>query len=71
MQNKQWSIIESITNTTTGYFLNIITQILVLPLFNVDVTIRDNFMIGAIFFLVSFSRNYIMRRIFTKIKKKA
>ena len=70
MQTKKMSIIEAIVNTTSGYFLNILTQRIVFPLFGMQVSLKENFIIGLIFFAVSISRNYLMRRIFNKIRKK-
>jgi hypothetical protein len=69
MQNKKMSIIEATVNTTTGYFLNILTQHIVYTIFDISIKVEKYFIIGLIFFCVSISRNYLMRRIFNKIKK--
>jgi len=65
-QSKKHSLVESLTNVILGYFINIGAQMIIFPLFNMDVTITQNFMIGAIFLGISLTRSYIIRRFFTK-----
>lgn len=69
MQDKKWSLIESTVNTIVGYLLSMLTRSLVFPLFGFDVSLRDNFIISFIFFIVSFVKNYAMRRVFNNVKK--
>lgn len=69
MQSKKLSIIESITNTLTGLIVSFGIQILIYPFLNIEVTINQNIFITLVFFIASFLRGYIIRRIFTKIKR--
>ena len=66
MQTKTQSLIESITNIAIGYSVAVISQLAVFPLFNIDVTIQDNLMIGLYFTAISLVRSYVVRRYFNK-----
>lgn len=66
MQSKKHSMIESITNVIVGYFVALISQIIVFPLFDIHVTIKDNIYIGLWFTVISICRSYLLRRIFTR-----
>jgi len=69
MQTKKNSLIESITNVAIGYFVALISQIAIFPLFNIDVTIKDNIFIGIWFTGISIARSYLIRRFFTNRTK--
>ena len=66
MQTKTQSLIESITNIAIGYSVAVISQLAVFPLFNINVTIQDNLMIGLYFTAISLVRSYVVRRYFNK-----
>jgi len=66
MQTKTQSLIESITNIAIGYSVAIVSQLSVFPLFNINVTIQDNLMIGLYFTAISLVRSYVVRRYFNK-----
>ena len=66
MQSKTHSIIESILNVIVGYLVALISQILVFPIFDINVDIKTNIYIGLWFTGISIIRSYILRRIFTK-----
>ena len=68
MQSKKLSIIEAITNTITGLIVSFGIQILIYPFLNIEVSLNQNIFITIVFFIASFLRSYIIRRIFTKIK---
>lgn len=67
-QTRKGSIIESIANVLVGYWVAVGAQILIFPLFDVHIPLHDNFMIGALFTVVSLVRSYFLRRIFNRIK---
>ncbi len=67
MQTKKHSIIEILFNTSLGYVIAICSNMIVFPLFGLDVSIQDNLLIGAIFTVISIIRGYVVRRIFNKI----
>ena len=62
MQTKLQSLTESITNILIGYFTALISQLLIFPLFGINVTFSDNLLIGAYFTVISLIRSYAVRR---------
>lgn len=64
MQNRLQSFIEAWANTFIGYFVNLIVQLLVYPLYGATFTFGQNIQIGLIFMAVSIVRGYALRRIF-------
>jgi len=69
MQSKKFSLIESISNVCIGYFVALISQLIIFPLFGLNVTFQDNILIGLWFTLISICRSYILRRVFNKIRR--
>jgi len=63
-QSRRMSLIEAVTNVTLGYGLAVIAQIVVFPWFGLDVSIGENFAIGAVFVGISLLRSYALRRLF-------
>ena len=66
LQSKKQSIIESITQTTTGIILSFFIQLLIYPILNIYVTFTQNLIITFVFFIASTIRGYVIRRIFNK-----
>lgn len=66
MQKKTHSLIESISNVIVGYFVALLSQIIIFPVFGIHATIQDNIIIGLWFTVISICRSYIMRRVFTR-----
>ncbi|MBX3516021.1 MAG: hypothetical protein KF815_03670 [Rhodospirillales bacterium] len=58
------SLIEAIANVAVGYGLAVLTQILVLPIFGLQVSLTDNLAIGLAFTGISLARSYVLRRLF-------
>lgn len=63
-QSKRHSALESITNVVVGLLISIITQMIIYPILNISVTFNQNLIITFVFFVLSFARGYIIRRIF-------
>ena len=68
MQSRLMSLIESLANVAIGYSVALATQILVFPLFGLEVPLSSNLAIGAIFTVVSIARSYLVRRLFNRIR---
>lgn len=66
-QTKKNSLIESLTNVLIGYLVAVASQIAIFPLFNINIPIKDNLLIGLWFTVVSIIRSYLLRRLFNKI----
>ena len=58
--------IESVIDVGSGFFLSIIIQITIFPLFDLHPTIFENFQIALIFTVVSMTRSTLWRRFFRK-----
>jgi hypothetical protein len=55
-------------NVAIGYIFAIISQILIFPLFDIDVKFGENLQIGLYFTVISLIRSYCIRRIFNRMK---
>jgi len=67
MQTKKHSALESFTNIIVGLITSFVIQLFLYPLLNIPVTINQNIIITFVFFIVSFVRGYVIRRIFNKL----
>ena len=63
-QTKLESLLESGVNIFIGYFLALASQLLIFPMFGIDVPLSANLWIGAWFTVVSLIRSYVLRRWF-------
>lgn len=70
MQSKKLSLIESIVNVVSSFLIGVITQILVFPLYGLEISVMANISLTLIFSLTSFVRSYIVRRIFNRLAEK-
>jgi hypothetical protein len=68
-QTRKHSFIESWVNVGVGYIVALASQIVIFPLFNINVTFKDNIYIGLWFTAVSVVRSYALRRYFTKVRR--
>ncbi len=64
MQSRLGSLIESGINILIGYFVALISQIVLFPFFGIHVDLQTNLWIGAWFTLISLARSYVIRRWF-------
>jgi len=67
MQTRIQSFIESFINVAIGFGVALISQILVFPLFGINIPMESNLLIGAIFTVISIARSYLVRRVFNRI----
>jgi hypothetical protein len=65
-QSKKHSVIETVAQTVIGLMTSILIQITIYPIMNIPVTLGQNLIITAVFFLVSLIRGYLVRRLFNK-----
>lgn len=65
-QSKSRSFKEAWVNIFIGYTINFCANLVVFPLFNYNISIHDNLIIGIIFTGVSLVRSYAIRRWFSK-----
>ena len=67
-QSKKHSLIESIANVVVGLVISFLIQLIIYPALNIKVSINQNIFITMVFFLASFFRGYVIRRIFNNLK---
>lgn len=68
-QSKKHSIFESIANTVIGLVSSYLVQLMVFPLYGIKISHSTNIQITLIFFIISFTRSYVVRRAFNKLHK--
>ena len=66
MQTRLQSFIESFINVAIGYGVALVSQMLVFPLFGINIAMESNLLIGAIFTVISIVRSYVVRRVFNR-----
>ena len=69
MQSKKQSLVETITSVFVGWAIGVILNMLVLPLFDYNVSLTDGVLISIIFTAVSVIRSYLIRRFFNSKEK--
>lgn len=67
MQSRWMSLLEAATNIVVGYWLAVLTQVLVFPIFSLEVSFGENLGIGGIFTLISLVRSFALRRFFNAV----
>ena len=68
-QTKRQSLKETVISTIIGLAVSLITQIVVFPLYNLEVSFNQNIQITIIFTIVSILSGYFVRRYFNKKNK--
>jgi hypothetical protein len=66
-QSKKHSIIESVFNVIAGLIISFVIQLIIYPILNIPVSINQNLIITFVFFVASFVRGYLIRRLFNKL----
>jgi uncharacterized protein YacL len=66
-QSKKHSVLESITNVVVGLVISFLIQLILYPILNIEVSLNQNIFITFVFFIASFVRGYVIRRIFNKL----
>lgn len=70
MQTKKHSLLESLVNISIGYLTALFSQFLIFPLFDINIPIQDNLLIGLYFTIISLVRSYLIRRYFNNLGNK-
>lgn len=66
MQLKRHSLLESIINVAVGYGVALASQIVIFPLYGMEVSLGANIQIGIWFTAISIVRSYVLRRAFNR-----
>ena len=68
-QTKLGSIAEAWANIAVGFGINFTANLCILPLFGFKgLTVRNNFIIGIIYTVISLVRSYVLRRWFNGLQ---
>ena len=67
-QSKFYSFIEACTTVGSGMLVALAIQLLIFPLYDIQITMFENFQIVIIFTITSLLRVYIIRRCFNRGK---
>ena len=67
-QSRAMSLIEAITNVAVGFLVALLTQIVVFPLFKLEVSLDEHLTISGLFTIASIARSYLLRRLFEAIR---
>ena len=67
-QSRRMSLVEAVTNVVVGFGVALLTQIIIFPLFGLEVTLGENLAIGGLFTVASIARSYALRRVFEAIR---
>ena len=67
-QSKLQSFIEACTTVISGFFVALAVQLLIFPLYDIDITLFQNVEIVMILTVTSIIRVYIVRRYFNRVK---
>lgn len=71
MQSKLGSLLEALVNVLIGFSINYIANLLIFPLFGMEISLSDNLLLGAIYTAISIARSYVVRRWFNDRLHKA
>lgn len=66
-QARYQSAVEATANVATGYVIALLTQIVVFPWFHVHTSMGQNLGIAAAFTGVSWTRSFVLRRLFNRM----
>ena len=69
-QSRARSLRETLTSTALGYLVALASQLLVFPMFGIDIPLHYNLGIGAWFTAISVTRQYFVRRWFNSHEEK-
>lgn len=66
-QSVMGSVCECVLNTVIGYATAIAAQLLIFPLFDIHISLAENFVMSAMFTVVGLVRSFAIRRLFNWI----
>ena len=67
-QSKLQSLIESVITVGSGLIVAVIIQLLIFPLYDIEITLFENIQLATIFTVSSIIRIYFIRRCFSRVK---
>ena len=71
MQTRWHSLLESVIGTAIGFVVSLLSQLIIFPAFDIQVSMSAHLLIVLYFTVISVGRVYLMRRYFDKIMEVA
>jgi 5-bromo-4-chloroindolyl phosphate hydrolysis protein len=65
-QTRLGSLIEALFNVAIGFAINMVANVIILPLVGFHMTLAQNLFIGVLYTVVSVARSYCVRRWFNQ-----
>ena len=66
-QSKLQSLVESVITVGSGLIVAVIIQLLIFPLYDIEITLFENIQLAIIFTVSSIIRIYFIRRCFSRV----
>ena len=66
-QSKLQSLVESVVTVGSGLIVAVIIQLLIFPLYDIEITLFENIQLAIIFTVSSIIRIYFIRRCFSRV----
>ena len=63
-QTRKASFVESVANVTVGYGVAVISQLVVLPFFDIKINLKQDAELALVFTVISLVRSFTLRRVF-------
>jgi hypothetical protein len=63
-QSRRMSLLEATINVIVGFWVAVATQVLIFPLFGINVSFASNVVMAVPFTVISIIRGYALRRFF-------
>ena len=67
-QSRGMSMVEAVANVSIGFGVALATQVMVFPVFGIEIGAGPHLALGGIFTLVSLIRSYALRQLFERIR---
>lgn len=65
-QSRVGSVLEAAANVAVGYGIAVGAQLIIFPMFGINIPLHDNLAIAGLFTVVSLVRSYVLRRLFNR-----
>jgi len=69
-QSKFHSLLETCFSTAVGFIVSLATQLIIVAIWNLPLSMGDNLAIVGIFTVISVARGYLIRRLFNFLHAK-
>lgn len=65
-QTRKHSAFEAVANVLVGYWVNMLANFALFPLFGWHITLQQNLQLGVLYTAISLVRSYCLRRLFNR-----